>query len=189
MAGRFSAVVAAVIVSGLVVLACEASLYTVGNAAGWDISADLPSWAAGKLFYTGDVLLFTYSQYHSVNIVDKNGFDSCNASNAFQRSTGGNTSVALATAGEKYFICGVLSHCLGGMKLRLHVSKKVTAAAAPSLAPELSPVVPSSLPTPASINNGADFPQDNGSSKSLRICNLLPELLALLVCVYILRMD
>ncbi|KAK8944265.1 Uclacyanin-2 [Platanthera zijinensis] len=182
MAGRYSAAVAVVIVFGLVVLAGEASLYTVGNAAGWDISADLPSWAAGKLFYTGDVLLFTYSQYHSVNIVDKNGYDTCNASNAFQRSTGGNTSVALATAGEKYFICGVLSHCLGGMKLHLHVSKKVTAAAAPSPAPELSPVVPSSLPTPASVNNGADFPQDNGSSKSLRICNLLTSL-ALLVCV------
>ena len=34
----------------------EAASYTVGNSAGWDLSADLPSWANGKTFYVGDVL-------------------------------------------------------------------------------------------------------------------------------------
>jgi hypothetical protein len=34
----------------------EASSYNVGNRAGWDLSADLPSWANGKTFYVGDVL-------------------------------------------------------------------------------------------------------------------------------------
>jgi len=34
----------------------EAASYNVGNSAGWDLSADLPSWANGKTFYVGDVL-------------------------------------------------------------------------------------------------------------------------------------
>lgn len=34
----------------------EAVSYNVGNSAGWDPSADLPSWAGGKTFYVGDVL-------------------------------------------------------------------------------------------------------------------------------------
>ena len=34
----------------------EAASYNVGNSAGWDLSADLPSWASGKTFYVGDVL-------------------------------------------------------------------------------------------------------------------------------------
>jgi hypothetical protein len=34
----------------------RAASYTVGDSAGWDISADLPSWAVGKTFNVGDVL-------------------------------------------------------------------------------------------------------------------------------------
>ena len=34
----------------------QAASYTVGDSAGWDISANLPSWAAGKTFNVGDVL-------------------------------------------------------------------------------------------------------------------------------------
>lgn len=34
----------------------EAVSYTVGDSAGWDPSADFPSWVDGKTFYVGDVL-------------------------------------------------------------------------------------------------------------------------------------
>jgi hypothetical protein len=34
----------------------EAASYNVGNSAGWDLSADFPSWLSGKTFYVGDVL-------------------------------------------------------------------------------------------------------------------------------------
>jgi len=39
-----------------VVQRAEAVSYNVGNSAGWDPSADLPSWADGKTFNVGDVL-------------------------------------------------------------------------------------------------------------------------------------
>lgn len=45
----------AVVVMGIV-LTGEASVYTVGNSAGWDISADFPSWVSNNTFYVGDVL-------------------------------------------------------------------------------------------------------------------------------------
>ncbi|XP_020573825.1 basic blue protein-like [Phalaenopsis equestris] len=131
MACRFH-VLSGLAILGLLVSACKAATYTVGDLAGWDISADLYSWPATKLFYIGDVLLFQYSPYHDVNQVDRNGFSNCNASNAMLKSTDGNTYVPLNATGDKYFICSVLSHCLGGMKLQVHVLTNVTAAIIPS---------------------------------------------------------
>lgn len=37
-------------------LSTEATVFTVGDSAGWDISADLASWVANKVFYVGDAL-------------------------------------------------------------------------------------------------------------------------------------
>lgn len=37
-------------------LSAEATVFTVGDSAGWDISADLASWVANKVFYVGDAL-------------------------------------------------------------------------------------------------------------------------------------
>lgn len=37
-------------------VACRATMYTVGDTAGWDISSDLDSWVTGKRFVAGDVL-------------------------------------------------------------------------------------------------------------------------------------
>jgi hypothetical protein len=49
------ALCALLLVSG-VARRAEAVSYNVGNSAGWDLSADLPSWADGKTFNVGDVL-------------------------------------------------------------------------------------------------------------------------------------
>lgn len=37
-------------------LTCRATIYTVGDSAGWDISTDLDTWALGKRFVVGDAL-------------------------------------------------------------------------------------------------------------------------------------
>ncbi|KAG0454092.1 hypothetical protein HPP92_025396 [Vanilla planifolia] len=144
-------------ISGLVALcllaACEATVYVVGDTAGWDISTDLASWPGGKIFKLGDVLLFLYSQIHTINQVEKNGYDNCNATNALLSRSDGNTSVPLTTTGENYFICGTLSHCLGGMKLHIHVTNNPTPPpAATKLPPEMAPTSPLTQ-TPGSSNN------------------------------------
>uniref|UniRef100_A0ACD5UCP3 Uncharacterized protein n=1 Tax=Avena sativa TaxID=4498 RepID=A0ACD5UCP3_AVESA len=112
-----------------VVREARAASYTVGNSAGWDISADLPSWAEGKTFNVGDVLVFTYSKYHTLDEVDAAGFKSCSAANALLSRSDGNTTVPLTAGGDRYFICAHQTHCLGGMKLHVHVSGGSTAAA------------------------------------------------------------
>ncbi|XP_008786371.2 blue copper protein [Phoenix dactylifera] len=137
------------IICALAILGCalksQAIVYTVGDGAGWDISADFPSWIAGKTFYVGDVLSFQFSRYHTLNEVDKAGYDSCNASNALLSSSNGNTSVPLTTGGDKYFICGVRLHCLGGMKLKVGVTgnQSIAPASAPQ-SPGFHPQAPSS---------------------------------------------
>uniref|UniRef100_A0ACD5UTW7 Uncharacterized protein n=1 Tax=Avena sativa TaxID=4498 RepID=A0ACD5UTW7_AVESA len=123
-----------------VVQEARAASYTVGNSAGWDISADLPSWAEGKTFNVGDVLVFTYSKYHTLDEVDAAGFKSCSGANALLSRSDGNTTVPLTSGGDRYFICAHQTHCLGGMKLHVHVSGGTTAAApAAAGAPPASP--------------------------------------------------
>ncbi|KAK1285615.1 hypothetical protein QJS10_CPB20g01371 [Acorus calamus] len=115
-------------------LTCSATVYMVGDSAGWDISADLPAWVAGKKFVVGDILSFQYNSYHTVNEVTKPGYDNCTTSNAITTGQGGNTTIPLSTPGDKFFICGLLSHCLGGMKLRVNVDggqQSASPAAAP----------------------------------------------------------
>lgn len=56
-------VLSALVLMGVVITG-EATVYTVGNAAGWDISADFPSWVSNKTFYVGDALGIYFSYYN-----------------------------------------------------------------------------------------------------------------------------
>ncbi|CAN6235803.1 unnamed protein product [Urochloa humidicola] len=105
----------------------EAASYNVGNSAGWDISADLPSWANSKTFYVGDILVFQYSSYHTLAEVGEAGFRNCSAADAVLSRSDGNTTVPLEAPGDRYFICGNELHCLGGMKLHVLVNQNQTA--------------------------------------------------------------
>ncbi|KAK6131832.1 hypothetical protein DH2020_034428 [Rehmannia glutinosa] len=105
----------------LYAITCSATVYTVGDNSGWDISTDIDSWARDKTFAVGDTLLFQYSQYHSVSEVTKKNYEGCNTTNVLQTSSNGNTSFALTEPGDRYFICGNRLHCLGGMKLHANV--------------------------------------------------------------------
>ncbi|KAJ4746502.1 Blue copper protein [Rhynchospora pubera] len=141
-------------------LSAEGAVYTVGNSAGWDISADFPSWVRNQTFYVGDVLVFQYNKYHTVNEVDKSGYDNCSTDNTLLTDSTGNTTVPLTAPGNRYFICGVLTHCLGGMKLAVTVERNRTLSpiGAPVGAP-LSPFDPQSATSPASaITDGNNLP-------------------------------
>ncbi|KAG6419779.1 hypothetical protein SASPL_116291 [Salvia splendens] len=122
-------------------LRCSATVYTIGDSSGWDISTDIDSWSNDKTFSTGDTLLFQYSQYHSVSEVTEGNYKGCNTTNVLQSSNNGNTTFALTSPGERYFICGNRLHCLGGMKLHVHVVENQTVpgpVGAPSAQPELA---------------------------------------------------
>ncbi|KAA8533920.1 hypothetical protein F0562_031437 [Nyssa sinensis] len=126
-------------------LTCTATVYTVGDTSGWDISSDLDTWVKNKRFVVGDVLLFQYSSSHTVDEVTKEGFQGCNTTNVLQMSSNGNTSIPLSKPGDRFFICGNKLHCLGGMKLQVNVEQGQVAS--PSAAPRAQPG-DSGLPPP-----------------------------------------
>ncbi|XP_020085108.1 blue copper protein-like [Ananas comosus] len=135
--GIVSSLFVVIVVVGLA-RTSEGTSYTVGGSAGWDLSADFGSWLQNKTFYVGDALSFQYSKYHTVNEVEKADYDACNATNALLTGSDGNTTVPLTAPGDRYFICGVITHCLGGMQLPVHVTANPSAGA-PVGAPQLSP--------------------------------------------------
>ncbi|ERN01118.1 stellacyanin [Amborella trichopoda] len=161
---------------------CAATTYTVGDSSGWDVSTNLDSWAVGKTFIVGDILLFQYSSYHSLYEVSKDGYQSCNTTNPLFSATNGNTSFVLSSAGEKYFVCGEISHCLGGMRLTIAVEDQNTAMAPGSSAPQGSQLFhpsPTSSPPRRDVSPTSSYnPNPSYNSRSG---------LVLLACTIVLR--
>ncbi|KAK9120966.1 hypothetical protein Syun_018583 [Stephania yunnanensis] len=153
------------VVVGLVVLlsTCSATLYNVGDRAGWDISTDLHSWQQNKTFYVGDVLWFQYSSSFSVDeVTNKEHFKDCNVTSPISIGSSGNTTIPLTAPGERYFVCGNKLYCLGGMKLDVVVHANSSASAPVSSEPGAAP---SSLPRPSGKNNSPVDPTYSSSSR------------------------
>ncbi|KAL7086783.1 hypothetical protein ACP275_13G023100 [Erythranthe tilingii] len=139
-----------------------AATYTVGAPGGsWDQSTDLTTWASSQTFSVGDTLIFQYTLNHDVTEVSKADFDSCSSSNPLQPPhTGGATTIALTSAGNRYFICGTGGHCLGGMKVEIDILAAASAPPPPTTPvipppppPAATPRVPSPPPTPSAVSS------------------------------------
>ncbi|XP_006650902.1 chemocyanin-like [Oryza brachyantha] len=118
MAGRGSAVAVGVVVLLGVLLhgeVAESAVFTVGDRGGWGMGAG--SWASGKRFKAGDVLVFKYdSSAHNVVAVDAAGYKGCTAPRGARVFKSGSDRVTLAR-GTNYFICNFPGHCQAGMKI------------------------------------------------------------------------
>lgn len=126
------------VVLGLAVVPSMATVYKVGDAAGWGLGVDYGTWATGKTFIVGDSLVFNYGSSHNMAEVSSSDYTACSVGNAVVDSSG-TTTISLKTAGTHYFICGVIGHCSGGMKLAV----PVTAAAGGGGGSTSSPAAPS----------------------------------------------
>jgi len=135
--GSAIVIVLSVAMAIAMVIPSEATQYTVGGTAGWDASTDFNSWLMNKTFAVGDTLVFQYSSLHSVMVVNKADYDSCQTSNALQSFTDGNTQIKLSKPGSMYFICGTPGHCVGGMKMGVNNIQAATASS-PSSPPGAS---------------------------------------------------
>ncbi|KAG7972377.1 hypothetical protein I3843_07G180400 [Carya illinoinensis] len=124
-----------VLVALSLALTCTATTYLVGGNSGWDISTDLDSWAKGKTFFVGDVLLFQFSSSNSLEEVTQKNFNNCNTTNVLKSYINGNTTVTLSKPGPRYFISGNKLYCLGGMKLQVNVEDNNDQAYSPAGAP------------------------------------------------------
>ncbi|PKI45581.1 hypothetical protein CRG98_033897 [Punica granatum] len=94
-----------------------ATVYTVGDTAGWAMGTDYTTWTKGKTFAVGDSLAFNYGGGHTVDEVSQSDYSSCTTGNSISSDSSGSTTIPLKTAGTHYFICGSMGHCAGGMKL------------------------------------------------------------------------
>ncbi|KAF3320724.1 Blue copper protein [Carex littledalei] len=89
----------------------------------WATGVDYKAWASGKTFQVGNTLVFSYAtRNHTVDEVSSADYSSCSSSNALSTDNSGSTSITLKMAGTHYFICGIPSHCSGGMKLAVTVT-------------------------------------------------------------------
>ncbi|XP_031503026.1 umecyanin-like [Nymphaea colorata] len=161
-----------VTVAMAMVCSCGATFYLVGGLAGWDMSTYLDSWLVGKTFLPGDILSFQFSSYYDLHEVTKEGYDSCNSSNAIFTSTTGNASIALAQPGPRFFICGVRLYCLSGLKLQVNTLGNGQQSGGPAAAPALAPPVvqqpagagAGGLITPPQVNGNPSFSSSAAAS-------------------------
>jgi Plastocyanin-like domain len=123
--------------------------------------------------------VFQYSKYHTINEVDKLGYDNCSTSNTLLTDSTGNTTVSLTAPGERYFICGVLTHCLGGMKLAVNAQRNSTIS--PIGAPAGAPLSPQFALSPGTgiDGDGNDLPSLSRSSQLGKECGVLSLLCTL----------
>ncbi|WCJ43593.1 Blue copper protein [Euphorbia peplus] len=96
-----------------------ATEYIVGEGEGWTVGPNYTEWAADKVFYVGDTLVFQYQSPHNVYKVDGVGFKDCASSGTLLNS--GNDTITLAKPGKKWYICGYSDHCSRGQKLVINV--------------------------------------------------------------------
>nr|AAB50232.1 blue copper-binding protein II [Arabidopsis thaliana] len=148
----------------------------------WTTGVDYSGWATGKTFRVGDILEFKYGSSHTVDVVDKAGYDGCDASSSTENHSDGDTKIDLKTVGINYFICSTPGHCSlnGGMKLAVNVvagSADLRTPTPPSSTPG-TPTTPESppsggSPTPTTPTPGAGStsppppPKASGASKGV----------------------
>ncbi|KAK4604449.1 hypothetical protein RGQ29_012803 [Quercus rubra] len=132
-----------------VVQVTEAATYVVGNTTGWAIpstSTFYTTWATGKTFSLGDVLVFNFTtNAHDVATVSQTNYESCAIANTISLVTTGPYSYPINTNGTHYFICTFSNggHCNSGQKLAISVGNSTSAAS-----PGSPPTTPSALSPP-----------------------------------------
>ncbi|KAL8096377.1 blue copper protein-like [Apium graveolens] len=132
--------------------------YTVGDSSGWALSVDYGTWASDKTFNVGDSLVFNYGTGHTVDEVSSSDYGSCTIGNSITTDNTGSTTIPLKTAGKHYFICGVIGHCSGGMKLAVTVAagagSATPAPAGTSVPPATAGGTSATFPTPTTTTSG-----------------------------------
>ncbi|KAL8243165.1 hypothetical protein R6Q59_009423 [Mikania micrantha] len=145
----------------------SAKVHTVGGKAGWALSVDYSTWASDKTFKVGDKLVFNYDSSHTVDEVTSGDYATCTVGNSIASYNSGTTTISLNTTGSHYFICGVMGHCGGGMKLTIDVAGDGSPSAAPtssSIAADSPTTTPSGTAfSPPTVDGTSNIPVVNSS--------------------------
>ncbi|KAI3863064.1 hypothetical protein MKW98_015522 [Papaver atlanticum] len=124
--------------------------HTVGApGGGWDQTTNFDAWTKGETLKVGDTLVFQYAAPHSVLEVLEADYKTCNGNNPISSDTSGNTVITLSSAGKRFFICGITSHCSQGMKLKVEIVESTPLSPPPPKPRTPSPTTPSpATPSP-----------------------------------------
>ncbi|KQK10114.1 blue copper protein [Brachypodium distachyon] len=138
MAEMKAAICCIVAVVSLIHLVTAADHVVGGPTGGWQGGTDYKSWVSAQAFAPGDTLTFKYSSRHNVLEVTSDDYEACSTANPVSYDNSGATTIALASPGKRYFICGGPGHCQAGMKLEVAVAER-PAPTTPSPTPQLPP--------------------------------------------------
>uniref|UniRef100_A0A0V0H2Y1 Putative blue copper protein-like n=1 Tax=Solanum chacoense TaxID=4108 RepID=A0A0V0H2Y1_SOLCH len=158
-----------------------AKVYTVGDSSGWGLGVDYTTWASGTTLNVGDSLAFNYPSGHTVDEVSSSDYASCTTGNSITSDSSGATTIPLKTAGTHYFICGVMGHCSGGMKLAVTV-----AAAGGSGGGSTTPSPDTTTPTTGTTTptSGTTTPTTAHPSASVILSPFIPLLISGVVAIF-----
>ncbi|XP_021741366.1 umecyanin-like [Chenopodium quinoa] len=117
----------------------------VGDDAAWKVP-DSPtfysSWASKHTFIVGDTLVFNFMNgSHTVALVNKDAYETCNTSNVISVKTQSPVRVPLQKIGQLHFMCTIDGHCSSGLKLAINITNESPMSSsppAPSSAPSAS---------------------------------------------------
>ncbi|KAF5749622.1 Blue copper -like protein [Tripterygium wilfordii] len=130
------------VVAGSIVGNSQAVEYVVGDSTGWVVpSANTfySTWASGKNFSVGDVLVFNFATgAHDVAVVTDDAYESCNTANPINQTNTGPARITLTNDTDYYFICTIAGHCASGQKLEIDVDGTGTAPSPTSPPPPSS---------------------------------------------------
>ncbi|OIV98256.1 hypothetical protein TanjilG_14845 [Lupinus angustifolius] len=119
-----------------VIIATEATEYTVGDGFGWNTPTNVTfyqDWATNKTFLVGDTLIFNMTGNQMVSDVSKADYDNCTKVVSGFAGTEGVTvfKLTLVTSGPRYFICPIDDDCVRGQKFSINVESTNSAAPKP----------------------------------------------------------
>ncbi|KAG6537890.1 blue copper protein 1a-like [Zingiber officinale] len=123
MASKLQDLAVLLAIATVMVPVAMAADIVVGDDNGWRQDFNYTEWAANNMFMLGDNLVFKYDRaIHSVVAVGGDDFRTCNVSNgAIRRFDSGNDVIQLNTTGKRWYVCGVVEHCINGQKLAIEV--------------------------------------------------------------------
>lgn len=121
-------------VAAALLIGATADTHTVGNNLGWAIppggSVAYKTWAATKDFGIGDIVVFQWSNTHTVAQVNQSDYDDCSATNAIGGiHTTSPYNFTITSTDPYYFICSIANHCGLGQKVKIQVGDNSSGAA------------------------------------------------------------
>lgn len=161
--------------------------YIVGDALGWLVppggSIAYKTWAYGKTFLVGDVLVFNFANgTQDVAVVTEEAYDSCNTTTTIAVYATSPVKYTLAAVGEYFFTSTYSRHCNLGQKLAINVTAS-SSATPPSTTTTPTPSSNPSSSVTSPVAGGPSAPPPQSSAPARAVLGFSSTLLLIALAV------